>query len=208
MTGLNRRAFVMLMEQVIDLEALACRCRGCPRLLGPEGYLGLLLFYLGSTMNYKHLCLILGITPLVCSCGTNWMLKKIVRTLTDHPFAQVKFPDGDKMREYTAMVEVREPIVNDIIGFMDGLLFSTKCMDERVEQNSMYCGYDCDTMVNNVFAYGPGGKVFFAAINFPGSWADGSLIATRSSHMMVVTLSFLYLNCQLILPACHQLPQP
>jgi hypothetical protein len=38
----------------------------------------------------------------------------------------------------------------------------------------MYCGYDCDTMVNNVFAYRPDGKVFFAAINFPGSWADGS----------------------------------
>jgi hypothetical protein len=37
--------------------------------------------------------------------------------------------------------------------------------------------YDCDTMVNSVFAYGPDGKVFFAAINFPGSWADGSLTA-------------------------------
>jgi hypothetical protein len=48
-------------------------------------------------------------------------------------------------------------------------------MDERVKQNLMYCGYDCDTMVNNVFAYGPDGKIFFAAINFPGSWADGSL---------------------------------
>jgi hypothetical protein len=30
------------------------------------------------------------------------------------------------MREYTAMVKVREPIVNDIIGFMDGVLFSAK----------------------------------------------------------------------------------
>jgi hypothetical protein len=47
----------------------------------------------------------------------------------------------------------------------------------------MYCGYDCDTMVNNVFAYGPDGKVFFAAINFPGSWADGSLTA-RFLHQM------------------------
>jgi hypothetical protein len=58
------------------------------------------------------------------------------------------------MREYATMVEVREPIVNDIIGFMDGVSFSTECMDERVEQNSMYCRYDCDTMVNNVFVYG------------------------------------------------------
>ncbi len=31
-------------------------------------------------------------------------------------------------------------------------------------------------MVNNVFAYGPDGKVFFAAVNIPGSWVDGSLM--------------------------------
>ncbi len=77
MTGLNRRAFVMLMDHMFDLEALACRCRGHPCLLGPEGYLGLLLFYLGSTMNYIHLCHIFGIAPLVCSCGINGMLKKM-----------------------------------------------------------------------------------------------------------------------------------
>jgi hypothetical protein len=47
-TGLNRRTFVMLMDHVFDLEALARHCRGRPRLLGPEGYLGLLLFYLGE----------------------------------------------------------------------------------------------------------------------------------------------------------------
>jgi hypothetical protein len=53
---------------------------------------------------------------------------------------KVKFPDRGKMWEYTAMVEAREPIVNDIIGFMDGVSFSIECTDERVEQNSMYCG--------------------------------------------------------------------
>ncbi len=47
----------------------------------------------------------------------------------------------------------------------------------------MYCGYGCDTIVNNVFAYGPDGKVFFAAINFPGNWADGTLTARFMYHM-------------------------
>jgi hypothetical protein len=32
-------------------------------------------------------------------------------------------------------------------------------------------------MVNNVFAYGLDGKVFFAAVNISGSWADGALTA-------------------------------
>ena len=41
----------------------------------------------------------------------------------------------------------------------------------------MYCGYDCITMVNNIFAYGPDGKVFFFALKLPRRWADRSDIA-------------------------------
>ena len=41
----------------------------------------------------------------------------------------------------------------------------------------MCCGYDCNTMINNVFAYGQNGKAYLSALNFPGSWADGSVIA-------------------------------
>ncbi len=81
------------------------------------------------------------------------------------------------------MVQAREPLVDNIIGFMDGVSFPAKCTDDRIAQNAMYCGYDCDTMVNNMFPYGPDGKVFFAAINFPGSWADGSL-TSRFLHQM------------------------
>ena len=32
-------------------------------------------------------------------------------------------------------------------------------------------------MVNNFFAYGPDGKIFFAIIDFPSSWGDGMLTA-------------------------------
>ena len=120
-------------------------------------------------MTMKFLCMIFGITPSVCSRTLRHMLKRIVKTL--------KFPDAEKMREYATMVQAREPSVDDVIGFMDGVSLSSECTDERVEQNAFYCGYDSDTMVNNIFAYGPDGKVFFAAINFPGSWADGALTA-------------------------------
>ena len=64
-----------------------------------------------------------------------------------------------------------------MIGFMDGVALKTECTSKRVMQNAFYSRYECDTVVNNVFTYGPDGKVFLAAINFPGSWADGSLCA-------------------------------
>lgn len=65
------------------------------------------------------------------------------------------------MQEFARMIELREPSVDDVIGFMDGLSLSSECTDERNTQNAYYCGCDCDTMVNNVFAYGLDGKVFF-----------------------------------------------
>jgi hypothetical protein len=66
---------------------------------------------------------------------------------------------------------------------MDSVSFAVKCTDERIKQNAFYCISDCDTAINNLFAYGSDDKVFFCVINFPGSWADGSL-TTRFLHKL------------------------
>ena len=118
-------------------------------------------------MNYSHICLIFGITPSVCSRAINMMLKRTVRLLRGHPLAKVLFPNEAKMS--ADMVQLREPMVDDIIGVMDGVSFPVQCTDERLAQNAIYCGYDCDTMVNNVFAYGPDGKVFLLLSTFQGA---------------------------------------
>jgi hypothetical protein len=184
MTGLTRPTFEMLLDYLFDLEYIACHCQ-CrrPCSLGPEGYLGLLLFYLGSTMQYKYLCLMFGVTLSVCSRVINTMPKKVVQRLRSHPFAQVKFPNAAKMKEFANMVQEQEPLVSNIIGFMDGISFPAEFTDKHVKQNAYYCRYDCDTMVNDVFAYGPNGNVFFVAINFLESWADGSLTAHFLGHL-------------------------
>jgi hypothetical protein len=78
--------------------------------------------------------MIFGISPSICSLGINWMLKKTVRALRAHPFTRVQFPSREKMREYTAMVQAREPLVDNIIGFMDGVSFPAKCTDDRIDQ--------------------------------------------------------------------------
>jgi hypothetical protein len=134
-------------------------------------------------MTYKYLCLIFDITPTVCSCSVNWKLKKVVRLLRGHPFVRVKFPNREQMREFANMARMREPMADNIIGFMDGVSFLVECTNDRMEQNAIYCSYNCNTMVNNVFAYGPDGKVFFASINFPGRWVDGSLMASFMRHI-------------------------
>jgi hypothetical protein len=126
-------------------------------------------------MKYRHLCLIFGITPTVCSRVINMMLKRMVQLLWGNSIARVQFPDEAKMMLFANMIQQREPMVDNIICFMDGVSFPVQCTDKWANQNAMYCGYYCNTMVNNVFVYGPDGKVFFAANNLPGSWVDGSL---------------------------------
>ncbi len=73
----------------------------------------------------------------------------------------MQFPDNNKMQVFACMVQLHEPSVDDIIGFMDGVLLTSECTDKRIEQNAFYCGYNCGTIINNIFAYGPDGKVFF-----------------------------------------------
>ncbi len=66
------------------------------------------------------------------------------------------------------MVQSRGPLVDDVIEFMDGVLIPAECMDEHFEQNAFYCSYDCDTMVNNMFAYGPCSTQPYACIDKEG----------------------------------------
>jgi len=123
------------------------------------------------------MCMIFGITPFTCSEVINKMLLLVVCKLKRHPMAAVKFPDAAKMEYFARLIHQCEPEVDDVIGFMDGLSLVSECTSEVFEQNAMYNGYHSETMVNNIIAYGPDGKVFLAAINFPGSWHDGSITA-------------------------------
>ncbi len=72
MAGLTRGAFASILDYLFDLEEIAYRRRcGWPLSLSPNGYLGLLLYYLGSKMQYRHRCLIFSITPSVCGRAIN-----------------------------------------------------------------------------------------------------------------------------------------
>ena len=177
MTGLSRQAFSLLHDVLFLGQQPQRAGRGRPQLMHSTAQLGLFLFYIGSTMGMKHLCMIFGITPSTCSEIINKLLTKVVHKLIRHPLARVQFPNAEKMEYFARLIHQREPEVDDVIGFMDGLSLTSECTSEVLEQNSMYNGYHSDTMVNNLIAYGPDGKVFLAAINFPGSWHDGSITA-------------------------------
>ena len=41
--------------------------------------------------------------------------------------------------------------------------------------SAFYSGKECTTGINNVLAFSPFGKCFYALINYPGSWHDSSV---------------------------------
>jgi hypothetical protein len=83
------------------------------------------------------------------------MMQLVVKKSKSHPLAKVKFPDEEKMAQFARTSQEREPEVDDVIGFMDGIALTSECTSELTEQNAMYNGYHSDMMVNNIIAYGP-----------------------------------------------------
>ena len=70
MTGFTREAFNMLLEDLFDMrrhnrrQVYHRKRRGRPPLLALEDQLGLILFYFGSTMTMRFLCMIFCNTSL------------------------------------------------------------------------------------------------------------------------------------------------
>ena len=79
-------------------------------------------------MTNKYLCLIFGIVPTQCTIYIKDMLLLATDKLCCHPLSSVRFPDAAKMEQFAAMVNAREPLIDDVIGFMDGVSLPTKCM--------------------------------------------------------------------------------
>lgn len=173
LTGMTRNVFLTLENILFPVRRV--NGRGRPRLLNNFGELGLILFYLNSTMKLKHLCSLFGITPSSASRIISTMLKRIIKYLYHNNDAKVIFPDNATKARFAEMVQRREPTLNNIIGFIDGLSLAVECSDNQTEQKKMYNGYKGDTCCNNVFAFSPEGKIFAASINCPGSWHDSNV---------------------------------
>lgn len=183
MTGFNKISF-MCLETCIFEEVPVQRSAGRPRSLDNSGYLGLFLFYVGSQMKTKHLCLIFGIIPSTANSIIVWMLKVVCKKLKNNEYAKVSFPDPEKMAEFASIIQLREPLVDNVIGFVDGLSLPVQCSDNECLQNAAYNGYSHDTCCNNVFAFSPEGKVIYSSFNYPGSWHD-SIVASDLINVVV-----------------------
>ena len=161
LTGFTREAFRNLRNVLFGDRDNNGRRVGRPSSLDFNGEVGLYLFFVGSNMRLKHLCLVFGVVPTTAAVTIWKIMNRICKMLKRHPAAEVYFPDAELMKVYARMVQTREPMVNNVIGFVDGLSLQVQCCDDMMQQNAAYNGYSHDTAITNVFAFSPFGKIIF-----------------------------------------------
>jgi hypothetical protein len=99
---------------------------GRPHSMPNSTMLGIILIYLGSCMRTKDLCLIFGIAPTTLQRVINKMLYMINTKLIKHEFAKVEWPSQEKKQYWASLVQAREPLVKNVIGFVDGVALAVK----------------------------------------------------------------------------------
>jgi hypothetical protein len=107
MMGLSRAAFCELsLTLFVDNNQQPILRRGKPELLDCAAQLGLYLFFIRSKMGIKHLCLIFGVFPSCCSDVINKMLWLVVKKLRNHPLAEVRFPNAEKVASFASLITI------------------------------------------------------------------------------------------------------
>ena len=96
MTGFDRESFARL-ENCLFEEDLGERRAGHPCSLDNCRKLGLYLFYVGSQMKTKHLCLLFGIIPTTADIVIRAMMILLCKKSKNNASAKISFPDDDKM---------------------------------------------------------------------------------------------------------------
>ena len=77
MTGFNRRTWMQLEDIIFPIHEGIQTKRGRPPVLNDRGQLGLLIFFLGSTMTLSQLCMIFGVVPSSTCIYINRLLKRV-----------------------------------------------------------------------------------------------------------------------------------
>ena len=103
LTGMTREAFYKL-ESILFIEEAVGRKRGRPPILDNSGRLGLNLFWVGSAMQTKYLCMIFGVVPSSANIIIDKLRSLICRRLQANDRLQIAWPNGVKMEEWARFI--------------------------------------------------------------------------------------------------------
>lgn len=189
--GLTRGAFMDLLGVFSDYYIVRSgpgRRGRPPKLCDKAMVLGLLLHYYCGTMEIKSLCEIFHVPPSTCARIIAEAEVALLDALRVVPEAQFRWPSFDEQRQWAALIQSREYLIQTSFGFIDGKNYRIQTPSNDDKQNRFYNGWLHSHFSTNCMCFGVDGRIIWMKLNCPGSWNDGEM--SRAFRQKLVNPSF------------------
>ncbi|KZT60965.1 hypothetical protein CALCODRAFT_428579 [Calocera cornea HHB12733] len=170
------------------------------RSLDAAGGLGLLLYWLNSTMIDKTLSQLFALVPSTITRYREFALHLLLRTLQHIPEGRILWPKDDEFAQLRDLVVARHPLLNGAFGSVDGLNLPTATSSDERWQNAQYNGWLHGHFTSNVLVFSASGELIHAAINAPGSWHDARVASKVYEQLEIKTPEGFYLAADTAFP--------
>jgi hypothetical protein len=148
--------------------------KGRPTTFADKGaVLSMLLHFYTGSMELKTLCELFGVPLSTLSRSLSKAETALSMALKNLPDARIKYPSLDEQRQWSQLVENKEPLVKKRWGFIDGKNYCVQKPSDIDLQNAMYNGWLHATLITGTLCFGVDGCIVWGRHNFVGSWNDG-----------------------------------
>ncbi|KAJ3076308.1 hypothetical protein HDU98_004292, partial [Podochytrium sp. JEL0797] len=175
-TSLTQRAFEDLLAEFskhYEVKSGPGRRGRPPKASHKSTVLGLLLCFYTGTADSQSLCMSFALPPSTFRrllAKAEIALHHTLRNLAD---ARIAWPSFEQQREWGDLVNMKESLLANKFGFVDGKNYDVQSPSDIDEQNCMYNGWLHAALITGVLCFAPDGCIIWMKHNCPGSWNDG-----------------------------------
>ena len=137
---IDRASFDSLLQYFSQNYAANEGGRGRPRKKTNAETLGILLQYFGGTMLNGSLCLTFGVPPASLSRMLTEGTVALLEALRSHPDARITWPSKRLQRKWAELAKLKEPLIENVWGFVDGKNLRVQSPSPIDLQNAYYSG--------------------------------------------------------------------
>ncbi|KAI9352271.1 hypothetical protein DFJ73DRAFT_609704, partial [Zopfochytrium polystomum] len=88
----------------------------------------------------------------------------------------ISFPSYNQQQEWASLVALKEPLLQNVWGFVDGKNCRLHSPTHPDSQNALYNGWLHAPLITGVFCYGVDGTLMWVRMNCPVSWNNGDIV--------------------------------
>ena len=134
---------------------------GRPRQLSSQAVLAATLLWFHTTTKQELIGSIFGVMVATINRAINKgidILDELFRTVNDRRW-RIRWPSTRKMQSFARMIQFREPMLEGVFGFVDGLNLKIQEPGDVNTQNAYYNGWKSACFASQVIVFTPDGRI-------------------------------------------------